>query len=178
MEGFCFTIPGFHPLPKIDYYFGLQRLKDFPRPFWLALFVEGTRFTQAKLVAAQEYAEATGLPVPRNVLIPRTKGFVSAVATMRSFVPAIYDVTIAIPKDHPSPTMLSILKGKSSVEGLPNTVHSPTESFPSPALFIARRRTSTIDTVHCSSHVLPPRSSPVPNAPPSATRRLRLLRLW
>lgn len=53
--------------------FGLQRLKDFPRPFWLALFVEGTRFTQAKLVAAQEYAEATGLPVPRNVLIPRTK---------------------------------------------------------------------------------------------------------
>ncbi|XP_031484812.1 1-acyl-sn-glycerol-3-phosphate acyltransferase PLS1-like isoform X1 [Nymphaea colorata] len=95
--------------------FGLQRLKDFPRPFWLALFVEGTRFTQAKLVAAQEYAEASGLPVPRNVLIPRTKGFVSAVATMRSFVSAIYDVTITIPKDQPSPTMLSILKGKSSV---------------------------------------------------------------
>ncbi|CAN6440508.1 unnamed protein product [Victoria cruziana] len=95
--------------------FGLQRLKDFPRPFWLALFVEGTRFTQAKLVAAQEYAEATGLPVPRNVLIPRTKGFVSAVSTMRAFVPAIYDVTIAIPKDQPSPTMLGILKGKSSV---------------------------------------------------------------
>ncbi|CAN1348935.1 1-acyl-sn-glycerol-3-phosphate acyltransferase 2 [Linum perenne] len=52
---------------------GLQRLHDFPRPFWLALFVEGTRFTQAKLLAAQEYAASTGLPVPRNVLIPRTK---------------------------------------------------------------------------------------------------------
>lgn len=52
---------------------GVQRLKDFPQPFWLALFVEGTRFTQAKLLAAQEYAAATGLPVPRNVLIPRTK---------------------------------------------------------------------------------------------------------
>lgn len=52
---------------------GLQRLKDFPRPFWLALFVEGTRFTQAKLLAAQEYATSQGLPIPRNVLIPRTK---------------------------------------------------------------------------------------------------------
>ena len=52
---------------------GIQRLSDFPLPFWLALFVEGTRFTQAKLLAAQEYATSTGLPVPRNVLIPRTK---------------------------------------------------------------------------------------------------------
>ncbi|XP_044506497.1 1-acyl-sn-glycerol-3-phosphate acyltransferase 2-like isoform X2 [Mangifera indica] len=52
---------------------GLQRLKDFPRSFWLALFVEGTRFTQAKLLAAQEYAASNGLPIPRNVLIPRTK---------------------------------------------------------------------------------------------------------
>lgn len=53
--------------------FGFQRLKDFPHAFWLALFVEGTRFTQAKLLAAQEYASSIGLPVPRNVLIPRTK---------------------------------------------------------------------------------------------------------
>lgn len=52
---------------------GLLRLKDYPLPFWLALFVEGTRFTQAKLLAAQEYANSTGLPVPRNTLIPRTK---------------------------------------------------------------------------------------------------------
>ena len=52
---------------------GIRRLSDFPLPFWLALFVEGTRFTQAKLLAAQEYATSAGLPVPRNVLIPRTK---------------------------------------------------------------------------------------------------------
>ncbi|XVE75650.1 hypothetical protein DITRI_Ditri12bG0110100 [Diplodiscus trichospermus] len=94
---------------------GLQRLKDFPRPFWLALFVEGTRFTQAKLLAAQEYATSQGLPVPRNVLIPRTKGFVSAVSQMRSFVPAIYDITVAIPRSSPSPTMLRLFKGQSSV---------------------------------------------------------------
>ncbi|QCE05240.1 1-acyl-sn-glycerol-3-phosphate acyltransferase 2-like [Vigna unguiculata] len=94
---------------------GLQQLRDFPLPFWLALFVEGTRFTQAKLLAAQEYAVSVGLPVPRNVLIPRTKGFVSAVSHMRSFVPAIYDVTVAIPKSSPAPTMLRLFRGKSSV---------------------------------------------------------------
>ncbi|XP_042445803.1 1-acyl-sn-glycerol-3-phosphate acyltransferase PLS1-like [Zingiber officinale] len=94
---------------------GLQRLKDFPRPFWLALFVEGTRFTPEKLLAAQEYAASQGLPIPRNVLIPRTKGFVSAVQIMRPFVPAVYDVTVAIPSDQPSPTMLRILKGQPSV---------------------------------------------------------------
>ncbi|KAG4163675.1 hypothetical protein ERO13_D01G186600v2 [Gossypium hirsutum] len=94
---------------------GLQRLRDYPQPFWLALFVEGTRFTQAKLVAAQEYATSQGLPIPRNVLIPRTKGFVSAVSHMRSFVPAIYDITVAIPKSSPSPTMLRLFKGQSSV---------------------------------------------------------------
>ncbi|KAK4481710.1 hypothetical protein RD792_012619 [Penstemon davidsonii] len=94
---------------------GLQRLRDFPRPFWLALFVEGTRFTRAKLLAAQEYASSTGLPVPRNVLIPRTKGFVTSVSHMRPFVPAIYDMTVAIPKASPSPTMLRLFKGQSSV---------------------------------------------------------------
>ncbi|XP_004513649.1 1-acyl-sn-glycerol-3-phosphate acyltransferase 2-like [Cicer arietinum] len=94
---------------------GLQQLRDFPLPFWLALFVEGTRFTQAKLLAAQEYATSTGLPVPRNVLIPRTKGFVSAVSHMRSFVPAIYDVTVAIPKSSPAPTMLRLFRGQPSV---------------------------------------------------------------
>ncbi|XP_031099982.1 uncharacterized protein LOC116004179 isoform X2 [Ipomoea triloba] len=51
----------------------LQQLSDYPLPFWLALFVEGIRFTQAKLLAAQEYATSTGLLVPRNFLIPRIK---------------------------------------------------------------------------------------------------------
>ncbi|KAK1428834.1 hypothetical protein QVD17_17674 [Tagetes erecta] len=94
---------------------GLQRLRDYPQPFWLALFVEGTRFTKAKLLAAQEYASSMGLPVPRNVLIPRTKGFVTSVREMRSFAPAIYDMTVAIPKDSTPPTMLRMFKGQSSV---------------------------------------------------------------
>lgn len=51
----------------------LQGLKDFPRPFWLTMFVEGTRMTADKLLAAQEFAASRGLPGPRNVLVPRTK---------------------------------------------------------------------------------------------------------
>lgn len=84
-------------------------------PFWLALFVEGTRFTQAKLLAAQEFAASRGIPVPRNVLIPRTKGFVSAVTHLRSFVPAIYDATVAVANSQPAPTFLRIFRGQSSV---------------------------------------------------------------
>lgn len=106
---------------------GLGRLHDFPRPFWLALFVEGTRFTHAKLLAAQEYAASQGLPIPRNVLIPRTKGFVSAVNNMRQFVPAIYDVTVAVPKDSPSPTMLRLFKGQPSVIHVHMKRHSMNE---------------------------------------------------
>ncbi|XP_049937251.1 1-acyl-sn-glycerol-3-phosphate acyltransferase 2-like isoform X2 [Nymphaea colorata] len=95
---------------------GLQMLEDFPQPFWLALFVEGTRFTQEKLLAAQQYAMTAGLPVPRNTLVPRTKGFVSTINTIRSFVPAIYDVTVAVPRGQPAPTMLNILARKPSVD--------------------------------------------------------------
>ncbi|KAF3647480.1 1-acyl-sn-glycerol-3-phosphate acyltransferase 2 [Capsicum annuum] len=52
---------------------GFRELNDFHQPFWLAVFVEGTRFTHAKLLLAQEYAVSAGIPIPRNVLIPRTK---------------------------------------------------------------------------------------------------------
>ncbi|XP_015383310.1 1-acyl-sn-glycerol-3-phosphate acyltransferase 3 isoform X2 [Citrus sinensis] len=100
---------------------GFKRLVDFPMPFWLALYVEGTRFTEAKLLAAQEYALSRGLPIPRNVLIPRTKGFVSAVNNMRSFVPAIYDCTVAVPKSQPPPTMVNVEIRRHSMEELPKT---------------------------------------------------------
>ncbi|KAK7272037.1 hypothetical protein RJT34_28391 [Clitoria ternatea] len=66
---------------------------------------------QSKLLAAQEFAASRGLPIPRNVLIPRTKGFVSAVQRLRETVPAIYDCTYAVPKTEASPTMLRIFKG-------------------------------------------------------------------
>lgn len=50
-----------------------KQLEHKPVPFWVALFVEGTRFTHTKLLAAQEFAISRGMTVPKNVLIPRTK---------------------------------------------------------------------------------------------------------
>ncbi|KAK4492392.1 hypothetical protein RD792_003197 [Penstemon davidsonii] len=96
---------------------GFEELHDFPLPYWLALFVEGTRFTQAKLAAAQDYAASAGLPIPRNVLIPRTKGFVTAVTHLRSHDPApvIYNIAVAIPRNEPQPTLLRMFRGRSSV---------------------------------------------------------------
>ncbi|CAN7105034.1 unnamed protein product [Brassica rapa subsp. narinosa] len=93
---------------------GFKRFEDFPMTFWLALFVEGTRFTQEKLEAAQEYASIRSLPSPRNVLIPRTKGFVSAVSHIRSFVPAVYDCTLTVRNNQPKPTLLRMFSGQSS----------------------------------------------------------------
>ncbi|XP_027189608.1 1-acyl-sn-glycerol-3-phosphate acyltransferase 3-like isoform X2 [Cicer arietinum] len=90
---------------------GFKQLEHKPVPFWMALFVEGTRFTHTKLLAAQEFAISRGMPVPRNVLIPRTKGFVTAVKETRKYIPVIYDCTFTVPKSEPSPTMMRMLKG-------------------------------------------------------------------
>lgn len=46
------------------------------------------------------------------------QGFVTSVREMRSFAPAIYDMTVAIPKDSTPPTMLRMFKGQSSVVSL------------------------------------------------------------
>ncbi|XP_047942658.1 1-acyl-sn-glycerol-3-phosphate acyltransferase 2-like [Salvia hispanica] len=43
------------------------------------------------------------------------QGFVTAVSRRRSFVPAIYDVKVSIPKASSHPTMLRLFKGQSSV---------------------------------------------------------------
>ncbi|XP_039048484.1 1-acyl-sn-glycerol-3-phosphate acyltransferase 2-like [Hibiscus syriacus] len=88
-----------------------EALKDFPMPFWMTIFVEGTRLTSDKLFEAQAFASSKGYPIPKHVLIPKTKGIVTAVQSLRSFVPAIYDVTIAVPKNQPYfPTLLTFFK--------------------------------------------------------------------
>ncbi|XP_043813564.1 1-acyl-sn-glycerol-3-phosphate acyltransferase 3 isoform X13 [Manihot esculenta] len=54
-------------------------------------------------------------------------GFISAVAHTRSFIPAIYDCTVAVPKNQPAPTMLRIFRGQSSVIVLQIKRHSMQE---------------------------------------------------
>lgn len=41
----------------------------------LAVFAEGTRFTEAKLQASNEHARANGLPELKHHLLPRSRGF-------------------------------------------------------------------------------------------------------
>lgn len=43
---------------------------------------------------------------------------------MRSFVPAIYDCTVAVPRNQDPPTMLRIFRAQSSVVGRQNTFDS------------------------------------------------------
>lgn len=85
-------------VPKIQKTFAV--LNDHPIPFWLVTFPEGTRSTPTKLASAREFAKRRGLRPPQHTLIPRTKGFTSAVAGLRR-IDAVYDVTIAYPGMQP-----------------------------------------------------------------------------
>ncbi|WVZ04174.1 hypothetical protein V8G54_024980 [Vigna mungo] len=73
----------------------LSTFKDPQDPLWLALFPEGTDFTQ-------KYAAEHGLPVLKNVLLPKTKGFCACLQELRESLTAVYDVTIGYKNRCPS----------------------------------------------------------------------------
>ena len=50
--------------------------EDFPRPFWIGIYPEGTRLTPKKKAESDEFALKKGLPPLKNCMHPRTKGFV------------------------------------------------------------------------------------------------------
>lgn len=64
-------------------------------PLWLAVFPEGTDFTEQKCINSQQFAAENGLPILKNVLLPKTRGFYSCVEILRGSLDAVYDVTIA-----------------------------------------------------------------------------------
>lgn len=72
----------------------LSTLKDPQVPLWLAIFPEGTDFTEQKCIRSQKYAAEHGLPVLNHVLLPKTKGFFACVEELRNSLDAVYDVTI------------------------------------------------------------------------------------
>ncbi len=89
----------------------LQGFKKAGAPIWVNLYPEGTRLKPSKLAAAQEFARAQNLPVPRHVLIPRVKGFLATVEGLEGHVDAIYDLTIAYPNGRP-PTLWQLLSAQ------------------------------------------------------------------
>ncbi|KAF7251251.1 1-acyl-sn-glycerol-3-phosphate acyltransferase gamma [Varanus komodoensis] len=62
---------------------GLKRLSDYPEYMWFLLYCEGTRFTETKHRISMEVAASKGLPKLKYHLLPRTKGFTTAVQCLR-----------------------------------------------------------------------------------------------
>jgi 1-acyl-sn-glycerol-3-phosphate acyltransferase len=78
-----------------DYIHGVfKNLLNYNVPVWLMTFAEGTRVRPEKIARSREYAEKQGMTPLEHVLIPRTKGFVASVQSLRGHVDAVYDLTI------------------------------------------------------------------------------------
>lgn len=91
----------------------IKELADHPDPIWLLLFPEGTRYTPKKHQISLEYARKNNLPELKHHLLPRTKGFVASLPSMRGKIPAIYDTLVAFKESDPvEPTMTNLVFGK------------------------------------------------------------------
>ncbi|XP_058033216.1 1-acyl-sn-glycerol-3-phosphate acyltransferase epsilon-like [Ahaetulla prasina] len=88
-------------------------------PMYLVIFPEGTRYSpeRPKVIAdSQAYADKEGLAVLKHVLTPRVKAIHVAIDSMKSYLDAVYDITIAFEgtTDHKgqrkvAPTMIDFL---------------------------------------------------------------------
>ena len=87
-----------------------RNILDYEVPLWLMMFVEGTRVKPEKIVRSQAYAAEHGLPQLRHVLLPRTKGFVASVQSLRRHAVAVYDLTIGY--EVGVPTLWQWIKGR------------------------------------------------------------------
>jgi 1-acyl-sn-glycerol-3-phosphate acyltransferase len=91
-------------------------------PFWLLLFCEGTRRTEARDARSRERAQAEGRPALKHLLLPRTHGFVASVQGLREETGAVYDLTIGYPDGVPG--LGALLAGRVG------RVHLYTRRFP------------------------------------------------
>ncbi|CAI9116667.1 OLC1v1017875C1 [Oldenlandia corymbosa var. corymbosa] len=80
----------------------LSTFTDRQDPLWLTVFPEGTDYTEEKCKRSQKFAAENGLPVLKNVLLPKTKGFHICLETLRASLDAVYDLTIAYKRRCPS----------------------------------------------------------------------------
>ncbi|KAI0999193.1 hypothetical protein K3495_g9003 [Podosphaera aphanis] len=71
-------------------------------PIWLISFSEATRYTPEKAKETQIWCKENNRPIPRHLLYPRTKGFVTTIQHLRNVehVKCVYDVTIAYSQDN------------------------------------------------------------------------------
>ncbi|KAI4550426.1 1-acyl-sn-glycerol-3-phosphate acyltransferase epsilon isoform X2 [Ovis aries] len=76
----------------------LQRYISAGTPMYLVIFPEGTRYNPelTKVISAsQAFAAQEGLPILKHVLTPRIKATHVAFDSMKDYLDAVYDVTVA-----------------------------------------------------------------------------------
>ena len=78
----------------------LKTLGD--QPMWVVTWPEGTRVTDLKLKDCHKFAAEKNLPILNYCLIPRTRGFVATIKSLRDILPYVYDITTAYELAPPS----------------------------------------------------------------------------
>ncbi|KAH6787000.1 lysophosphatidyl acyltransferase 4 [Perilla frutescens var. hirtella] len=66
----------------------LSSFSNIRDPLWLAVFPEGTDYTEQKCTRSQKFAKENGLPLLKNVLLPKTKGFNACLEILRGSLDA------------------------------------------------------------------------------------------
>lgn len=92
----------------------LSTFKDLRDPLWLAVYPEGTDYTEQKCLRSQKFAAENGLPILKNVLLPKTKGFYACLGALRVSLDAVYDISMAY--KHRCPTFLDNVFGVDPTE--------------------------------------------------------------
>ncbi|PWA76930.1 Phospholipid/glycerol acyltransferase [Artemisia annua] len=98
-------------------------------PLWLALFPEGTDFTEEKCLKSQKFAAENGLPIMKNVMLPKTRGFHTCLEILRDSLDAVYDVTVAY--KNRCPTFLDNVFGVEPSEVHVHVRRIPLDDIPS-----------------------------------------------
>nr|XP_043636003.1 probable 1-acyl-sn-glycerol-3-phosphate acyltransferase 5 [Erigeron canadensis] len=117
---------------KVDEIMMRKTLMTFTNPIdelWLALFPEGTDFTEQKCVKSQKFAAENGLPILKNVLLPKSRGFHACLEILRGSLDAVYDVTIAY--KNRCPTFLDNVFGIEPTEVHVHVRRIPLDDIPS-----------------------------------------------
>ncbi|KAI3446072.1 hypothetical protein Pfo_002737 [Paulownia fortunei] len=83
----------------------LSTFRDPQDPLWLAVFQKAQisrSSLEQKCMRGQKYASENGLPILKNVLLPKTKGFYACLENLRDSLDAVYDITIGYRHHCPS----------------------------------------------------------------------------
>lgn len=86
------------------------RLSSFQTPYWLTIFLEGTRHTKQKQIDSNEYAKKAGYKELKHLLLPRPKGFTAAINNVHN-LDYVYDFTLAFPEGE-EPSFGGLLAGQ------------------------------------------------------------------